>query len=86
LQSTTVPPARSPQRHHEIGWRWLFVLLDISGAWYDFGVSPFGGITQTQQNIARLQNEVARDQAGYAAVHANYVRLKQACREPISWC
>jgi RND family efflux transporter MFP subunit len=36
------------------------------------------GITQTQQNILRLQNEVARDQATYAAVHANYVRLKQA--------
>ena len=35
-------------------------------------------ITQTQQNIERLQSEVARDQAGYEAVHANYVRLKQA--------
>jgi RND family efflux transporter MFP subunit len=39
------------------------------------------GITQTQQNISRLQNEVARDQAMYAAVHANYVRLKQASDE-----
>ena len=36
------------------------------------------GITQTQQNILRLQNEVARDRASYAAIHANYVRLKQA--------
>lgn len=36
------------------------------------------GITQTQQNITRLQNEVARDQATYAAVHANYRRLKEA--------
>ena len=36
------------------------------------------GITQTQQNIFRLQNEVARERAGYVAVHANYVRLKQA--------
>ena len=36
------------------------------------------GITQTQQNIQRLQNEVAREQAGFAAVHASYVRLKQA--------
>jgi RND family efflux transporter MFP subunit len=36
------------------------------------------GVTQTQQNILRLQNEVARERAGYAAVHASYVRLKQA--------
>jgi RND family efflux transporter MFP subunit len=36
------------------------------------------GITQTQQNITRLRNEVSREEAGYAAVHANYVRLKQA--------
>jgi RND family efflux transporter MFP subunit len=36
------------------------------------------GITQTQQNILRLQNEVSREEAAYAAVHANYVRLKQA--------
>ncbi len=36
------------------------------------------GITQTQENITRLQNEVSREQAGYAAVHANYMRLKQA--------
>ena len=36
------------------------------------------GITQTQENITRLQNEVSREQAGYAAVHANYQRLKQA--------
>lgn len=36
------------------------------------------GITQTEQNIERLQNEVAREQASYAAVHAAYVRLKKA--------
>jgi RND family efflux transporter MFP subunit len=36
------------------------------------------GIVQSQQNITRLQNEVSREEAGYAAVHANYVRLKQA--------
>ena len=36
------------------------------------------GITQTEQNISRLQNEVAREQATYMAVHANYIRLKQA--------
>ena len=41
-------------------------------------VGAKAGITQTQQNIQRLQNEVAREQAGYAAVHASYVRLKQA--------
>jgi RND family efflux transporter MFP subunit len=35
-------------------------------------------VTQTQQDIIRLQNEVARERATYAAVHANYVRLKQA--------
>lgn len=36
------------------------------------------GITQTQQNIARLGSEVAREKASYAAVHANYERLKEA--------
>jgi RND family efflux transporter MFP subunit len=36
------------------------------------------GITQTQQNIGRLQNEVSMEEASYAAVHANYTRLKQA--------
>jgi RND family efflux transporter MFP subunit len=36
------------------------------------------GVTQTQQNILRLQNEVALEEANYAAVHANYTRLKQA--------
>jgi RND family efflux transporter MFP subunit len=36
------------------------------------------GITQTQQNIERLHNEVTREEADYAATHANYVRLKQA--------
>jgi RND family efflux transporter MFP subunit len=39
------------------------------------------GIIQTEQNISRLQNEVAREQATYAAVHANYTRLKQASDE-----
>jgi RND family efflux transporter MFP subunit len=38
-------------------------------------------ITQTQQNIGRLQNEVSMEQADYAAVHANYTRLKQASDE-----
>jgi RND family efflux transporter MFP subunit len=36
------------------------------------------GITQTQQNIGRLESEVSMEQANYAAVHANYTRLKQA--------
>jgi RND family efflux transporter MFP subunit len=36
------------------------------------------GITQTQQNIARLGSEVAREKASYAAAHANYKRLKEA--------
>jgi RND family efflux transporter MFP subunit len=36
------------------------------------------GITQTEQNISRLKNEVSREEATYAAVHANYTRLKQA--------
>ncbi len=36
------------------------------------------GISQTQQNILRLQNEVTRQEADYAAVHARYVRLKEA--------
>ena len=36
------------------------------------------GITRTQQNIVRLQNEVSMEQADYAAVHANFTRLKQA--------
>jgi RND family efflux transporter MFP subunit len=39
------------------------------------------GVTQTEQNIARLQSEVVREQATYAAVHANYLRLKQASDE-----
>ena len=41
-------------------------------------VGAQAGITQTQQNITRLRNEVSREQAGYAAVHANFFRLKQA--------
>lgn len=36
------------------------------------------GINQSEQNIDRLKNEVAREQASYAAVNANYTRLKQA--------
>ncbi|MBB6143909.1 RND family efflux transporter MFP subunit [Silvibacterium bohemicum] len=36
------------------------------------------GVTQTEETIQRLREEVAREQAGYAAVHANYLRLKQA--------
>ena len=36
------------------------------------------GVTQTRQNILRLQNEVTREEASYAAVHANYKRLKEA--------
>jgi RND family efflux transporter MFP subunit len=39
------------------------------------------GIVQTEQNIERLQNEVAREKANYGAVHANYTRLKQASDE-----
>src|ERR1700679_2437699 len=31
------------------------------------------GVTQSRENITRLQNEVAREQASYEAVHANYV-------------
>lgn len=41
-------------------------------------VGAQAGITQTTENIQRLQNEVAREKANYAAVHANFVRLKQA--------
>jgi RND family efflux transporter MFP subunit len=41
-------------------------------------VGAQAGVTQTQQNILRLQNEVASDRASYVAVHANYVRLKEA--------
>lgn len=41
-------------------------------------VGAQAGITQTQENVVRLQNEVAREKASYAAVHANYDRLKQA--------
>jgi RND family efflux transporter MFP subunit len=36
------------------------------------------GIDQNQQNIQRLQSEVSLQKASYAAVHANYLRLKQA--------
>ena len=43
------------------------------GCWSAGGDHP-----DPAKHIARLQNEVAREQATYAAVHANYVRLKQA--------
>ena len=39
------------------------------------------GVNQTEQNILRLQNEVARQKASYAAAHANYVRLKEASEQ-----
>jgi RND family efflux transporter MFP subunit len=35
-------------------------------------------VNQSQQDIARLKSEIVREQASYAATHANYVRLKQA--------
>ncbi len=36
------------------------------------------GVDQSQQQISRLGSDVAREQANYAATHANYTRLKQA--------
>ena len=36
------------------------------------------GVRHSQQEIERAQNEVTRDQAQYAALHANAVRLEQA--------
>ncbi|WP_263359836.1 efflux RND transporter periplasmic adaptor subunit [Acidicapsa ligni] len=36
------------------------------------------GVNQSQQDIARLKSEIAREQASYQAAHANYTRLKQA--------
>ena len=36
------------------------------------------GVNQSQDQIARLGSDVSREQAAYAATHANYVRLKQA--------
>ena len=41
-------------------------------------VGAKAGINQTEQNVLRLQNEVAREKASYVAVQANYRRLKQA--------
>jgi RND family efflux transporter MFP subunit len=38
------------------------------------------GVRHSQQEIQRAQNEVARDQAQYAALHANAIRLEQADR------
>jgi RND family efflux transporter MFP subunit len=39
------------------------------------------GVRHSQQEIERAQNEVARDQAQYVALHANAVRLAQASKE-----
>ena len=36
------------------------------------------GVSQSQDQIARLGSGVAQQQAAYAATHSNYVRLKQA--------
>src|ERR1700749_2674765 len=36
------------------------------------------GVARSQEEIARMQREVTRDEALYAAAHANYERLKQA--------
>ncbi len=36
------------------------------------------GVTRSQEEIARMEREVVRDEALYAAAHANYERLKQA--------
>ena len=36
------------------------------------------GVRHSQQEVQRMQNEVTRDQAQYAALHANAVRLEQA--------
>jgi RND family efflux transporter MFP subunit len=36
------------------------------------------GVRHSQQEVLRAQNEVARDDAQHAALHANYLRLKQA--------
>jgi RND family efflux transporter MFP subunit len=38
------------------------------------------GVRHSQQEIERAQNEVARDQAQYIALHANAVRLAQASK------
>jgi RND family efflux transporter MFP subunit len=39
------------------------------------------GVARSQDDITRLQREVTRNEAIYAAAHANYVRLKQASDE-----
>jgi RND family efflux transporter MFP subunit len=36
------------------------------------------GVARSEDEIARMQREVTRDEAVYAAAHANYERLKQA--------
>jgi RND family efflux transporter MFP subunit len=36
------------------------------------------GVRHSQQEVVRAQNEVARDEAQHGALHANYLRLKQA--------
>src|SRR5208337_1610645 len=38
------------------------------------------GVRHSQQEVERAQNEVARDQAQYAALHANSQRLEEANR------
>ncbi len=36
------------------------------------------GVRHSQEEVSRMQNEVTRDEAQYAALHANAVRLQQA--------
>jgi len=36
------------------------------------------GVRHSQQEVIRAKNEVSRDEAQHAALHANYLRLKQA--------
>lgn len=36
------------------------------------------GVRHSQQEVLRAQNEVSRDEAQHTALHANYLRLKQA--------
>lgn len=38
------------------------------------------GVRHSQQEVQRMQNDIARDQAQYEALHANAVRLEQANR------
>jgi len=41
-------------------------------------VGAEAGVVRSEGDIGRLKSEVTRSEAGYAATHANYVRLKQA--------